>query len=593
VLVWQSGQPEGVCSQVYQSSSDAGAIWSDPQPMIEGLLGCTQSNEFVRRLANSPEDPLYFLTVTKSQIFLTAWNGIQWSQPQAQQDLLGFQEPELYAEVIYGCHRASLLGERLYVIGCDQGVGGDVWVTSRELESDSSWFKPPVWSPLSPVTDENLEIEAVELIATDDGLIHAFFSQHQEKAIYYAYWDGEFWSPINPVLELPEGEAGWPAIAAGPGNELFLIAPNNRGALYFSRATSGNTATKSHWSTPAHLTIGHDGETGSVDVAWDAAGTIYVAYSVPVNEERGIYLVQSKDHGTSWSEPLQVFNGAAAGFDLVGAPSLQLSENGFMHIIWKQQSIQGDGIPQPLSLYYSRSDDGGRTFSDAELVVEEPVTWREIVADDNGSVHLLWQDTKKTVWDQASFESGSSWQFPQGLPGEGMAAAVMEDSASRLHVVNAGPGFLGHWLWDGSRWQPEEPLHWSFPSQQEGQVELLAAAVNKQGKMVVVLAGLTGSGDAIERILLYTTRMLEIPETENDIQEAPTQLSSPATVTPATVAFERSPTPASVVDSEPASPQDQTSTRISPFTMALLPVALLLLSVLGIVLWRAVQAKDQ
>jgi hypothetical protein len=124
-------------------------------------------------------------------------------------------------------------------------------------------------------------------------------------------------------------------------------------------------------------------------------------------------------------------------------------------------------------------------------------------------------------------------------------------------------------------------------------VELLAAAVNKQGKMVVVLAGLTGSGDAIERILLYTTRMLEIPETENDIQEAPTQLSSAATVTPATVAFERSPTPASVVDSEPASPQDQTSTRISPFTMALLPVALLLLSVLGIVLWRAVQAKDQ
>ena len=203
-------------------------------------------------------------------------------------------------------------------------------------------------------------MEAVELVATGDDLIHAFFSQHQDPAIYYTYWDGELWSRITPVLELPEGEAAWPAIAAGPGNELFLIARNNRGTLYFSRATSGNAATASSWSTPTRLGIGHDGEIGSVDVAWDAAGTVYVAYSVPVNDERGIYLVQSKDQGTTWSEPLQVFDGAAAGFDLVGAPSLLTSENGFLHIIWKQQSIQGDGVPQPISLYYARSEDGGR-----------------------------------------------------------------------------------------------------------------------------------------------------------------------------------------------------------------------------------------
>ena len=283
-------------------------------------------------------------------------------------------------------------------------------------------FSRLVWSQLSPVTSDNLEMEAVELVATDDGLIHAFFSQHQDPAIYYTYWDGELWSRITPVLKLPEGEAGWPAIAAGPENELFLIAPNNQGALYFSRATSGNAVIESSWSTPTRLGIGHDGEIGSVDVAWDAAGTVYVAYSVPVNEERGIYLVQSKDHGTTWSEPLQVFNGAAAGFDLVGAPSLLTSENGFLHIIWKQQSIQGDGVPQPLSLYYTRSEDGGHTFSDAELVVEEPVAWREIVTDGKGNLHLLWQpqDTLTTVWDQVSLDGGRSWQFPQGLPDEGM-----------------------------------------------------------------------------------------------------------------------------------------------------------------------------
>jgi hypothetical protein len=605
VLVWQSGRATNgllpACSQIYQSSEDAGASWSDPQPMSEDLLGCAQSNQFVSSLANSPEGPLYFLSETKGQVTLYAWNGLQWSQPQEQPILSGFEEPEIYTEVIYGCHHASLSGERLYVVGCDQGEGGDVWVTSRDLGSTTSWFKPLVWSQLSPVTSDNLEMEAVELVATDDGLIHAFFSQHKDPAIYYTYWNDELWSGITSVLKLPEGEAGLPAIAAGPENELFLFVPNNTGTLYFSRATSGNAATASSWSTPTRLGTGHDGGIGSVDVARNAAGTLYVAYSVPVNEKRGIYLVQSKDQGTTWSEPLQVFNGAAAGFDLVGAPSLLTSENGFLHITWKQQSIQGDGVSQPLSLYYTRSEDGGTTFNDAQQVVEEPVAWREIVTDGKGNLHLLWQpqDTVTTVWDQVSLDGGRSWQFPQGLPDEGMtAAAVAGDSAGGLHVVNAGPGSLGHWLWEGSRWQPEAPPQWSLASQEEGRVDLLASAVNKQGKMVVVLAVTTGTGDAAERILLYSTRTLEQPPRQIAITEVPTRTLLPPTLTPATPTPEGSKTPASMVDGEPTNSQGQTdrnktNDRISPLTIALLPVALLLLGVLGYMIRRAVQAKDQ
>jgi hypothetical protein len=214
-----------------------------------------------------------------------------------------------------------------------------------------------------------------------------------------------------------------------------------------------------------------------------------------------------------------VFDGAAAGFDLVGEPSLLTSDNGFLHILWKQQSIQGNGIPQSLSLFYTQSENGGRTFSDAEPVVEEPVAWREIVTDDKGNLHLLWQpqDTLTTVWDQISLDGGRSWQIPQALPDEGMTAAVMVDSVGRLHLVDAGPGSLGYWLWDGSRWQHEAPLHWSLDSLQEGQEESLAAAVNKEGKMVVVLVVPTGTGDALERNLLYSTRTLKLPPKQTAI----------------------------------------------------------------------------
>ena len=599
VLVWQNGEPAGGCSQIYQFSRDAGAIWSDPQRMIKDLSGCTQSNQFVTEWVNGPEGPLYFLTETQSQTYLSAWNGSQWSEPQEQPVLDVFEDPEIFTQVDFGCHRASLLKERLYIIGCDQGEGGDVWVTSRDLESATSWFKPPIWSQLSSVTDDNFKIEIIELVATDDGLIHAFFNQRQDPAIYYTYWDGELWSRITPVLKLPDGEADEPAIVTGPGNELLLIAKSNRGALYFSRATSGNAATASGWSTLTQLGNVHDGEVGSVDVALDTAGTMYVAYSVPVNEERGIYLVFSKDQGTTWSEPLQVFDGAAAGFDLVGSPSLLASENGFLHIIWKQQSIQGDGVPQPLSLYYTRSENSGHTFNDAEMVVEEPVAWQEIVTDGKGNLHLLWQshDTLTTVWDQVSLDGGNSWQYPQGFPDEGSFAAVTSDPAGRLHVVGAGPGALGHWLWDGNRWQSEVPLSWPVSSQQETPVELLAAAVNKQGKMMVVMAESIAEGDVGERTLVYSTRTLKLPAKQTAIQDVPTETLASPTVTVETLTPEPLLTSTTSVDNQSDNQGQpdriEPNDRVSPFTVALLPVALLLLSVLAIVIRRAIRVKDQ
>jgi hypothetical protein len=215
-------------------------------------------------------------------------------------------------------------------------------------------------------------------------------------------------------------------------------------------------------------------------------------------------------------------------------------------------------------------------------------------------LHLLWQpqNTLTTVWDQVSLDGGRSWQFPQGLPDEGMTAAIMVDSVGRLHLVDAGPGSLGYWLWDGSRWQPEAPLHWSLDSQQVGPVELLAAAVNKQGKMVVVLAVPTGAGDAAERTLLYSTRTLELAPRQTAIKEVPTQTLLSPTLTPVTPTPERSNTPASTVDSGPANSQGQTDRNetnnpLSPFTIALLPVALLLLIVLGIVIRRAARANDR
>ena len=600
VLVWQNGQPTDTCSQIYEFSRDGGTTWSNPQPLAEDLLECPQSMEFVAGLASSSEGPLYFLTDTKSQVLLTAWNKLQWSQPQVQSILSGFEEPEIYTPVTFGCRQASLFGEHLYVVGCDKGPGGDIWLTSRDLGAKSSPLLPPVWSQLSPVTTDHLALQAVQLVTTDDGIVHGFFSEQQDTAIYYTKWDGEAWSRTTPVLKLPDGQAGSPAIAAARGNQLFLITPNKRGSLYYSRALASDAVLQASWSPPTRLAVPHDGKIGSVDVASDAAGTVYVAYSVPVNQERGIYLVMSKNQGTTWTEPLQLFDGATEGFDFIGAPSLLLSADRILHVMWKVQSIQGDGVPQPLSLFYTRSEDGLQIFSPAEPIVKEPVAWQEIVMDRKGNLHLLWQpqDSPTTLWDQVSLDGGHTWQYPEGLPQAGKLVTVTSDPAGRLHLVGVVPGTLGHWLWDGKGWQAEANLHWSSTTPQEGSVNLLAAAINKQGKMIVVLDKPASEDDPAQKTLLYSIRALELPQKQTTTPEATTQTPLPPTVTPVSPTPQPLSTPTGTAVSAPTNSQSQTGGNTTndptiPFTVALLPVALLLFIVLGIVIRGSTRGEER
>lgn len=597
VLVWQSGKPGEVCTHLFQSSRDAGATWSQAQLLLADLPGCAQANEFVPGLAPSPAGLVYLLTLIQGQSFLSAWNGSQWSQPQAQPILAGFEDPDVYSQVAYDCRRATMFGKRLYVVGCDGGGGGDIWVTSRDLESRGFEFSPPVWSPLATIPGDAGEVAATQLIATGDGLIHTLFSRLHDPAIYYTRWDGASWSRIAPAMELPEGEVGWPAVAAGPKDVLFLIAQGSNGSLYFSQADSREALKKGGWSTPTRLQIVHDGEAGPADVAWDAAGTLYIAYSVPVNEARGVYLVESSDQGRTWSNPVQVFTGAATGFDFVGPPSLVVLANGSVHVGWSVQSVEADGVAQPRALYYAHSEGAGHAFSEAERVVNAPVAWQALVTDVKGNLHRLWQQTDlpTSLWDQVSRDGGRSWDIAQQLAAEDGPAAVTVDPAGRLHLLSAGGGPLAHWLWDGSRWQAQAPLRGGM-AQGVGPVEGLGAALNADGKMVVVLVLPTDAAEGKPRLLRYATRLLELPPRPATPQETPTPLPPSPAAASATPPPQPSPTLAATIATQSVglqNPSDRStaSDPMTQFVVALLPVVIVLLTVLGIMTLRAVRFK--
>jgi hypothetical protein len=591
MLVWQNGEPGGTCTQSFRFSADAGTTWSDARLMVEGLPGCATANQFVLGLEHSLQGLLYLLTDMKDQSYLSVWRGSRWSEPQGQPILSGFEEPETYAPISLGCHQAAGFGERLYVIGCDQGEGGDIWVTSRDIGSTESWFSPQAWTQPVPVSGAEVDVSALELVSSNDGLVHAVFSQRQDSVISYTRWDGATWSRITTVLKLPDGEAHSPAIGAGPGNELFLIALSSEGALHYVRAKSSDAVTSSRWSTPTLLPTEHDGPVGPADVAWDAAGTVYVAYSIPVYEERGVYLIKSQDEGEAWSEPMQVFDGAAAGFDLVGSPVLLVTASGHIHVQWKRQSIATDGASQPLSLFHAWSEDAGRTFSEPELVVEAPVTWHTIVADGRGNLHRLWQrsDTSLNLWDQVSVDGGHSWQVPQQLPVAEGQPRVTLDPAGQLHLVGPSVGSLGHWRWNGSRWQAESPL--PLASAQDGPVELLASAINMEGEFVVLVRGLTSAGAETAEPLQYMTLRLSLPAGQAAKTEEPV-LSSLSTDEPATPTPEPSVTPP-VEGASPAAVPVNSGDRWSQSILTVLPSAVLLLAVIGIAALRALRSRTR
>jgi hypothetical protein len=594
LLLWQADHEGTGCRQYYRWFGGGGQSWQGPH-LLETLPGCYTHGQ----LLSGENGSILLLAHLEEGTYLLAWDGEAWSEPQLQEALTAFVNAGTLRTVRFDCYRGAFQNDHLLVVGCSSGEVNDIWVTARDVESTAAWFTPPVWSDPEPITSDNVQVADLKLVATSDGMIHAFFSQPQDPSVYYTRWDGAGWSRVTLALKVQEGEAGWPVVAVGPDDELLLIVRSSGGSLYFSLANSSEAVAATGWSEVAAVQIEHNGNVSPADVVWDANGTIYVAYSVPVNDARGVYLVQSTDQGRSWTEPLQLFNGATANFNLVGSPSLLKSADGSLHVAWQEQALPVDGVSRPVSLYYARSEDGGLTFSNAELVVETPVAWHEIMADGMGNLHLLWQqpDVPTTVWNRVSVDRGRSWQDVQGLPTEWRATTVTADPAGQLHLIGVGAESLGHRLWNGNQWQTEVSLRWPLAVQTGEPKALLAAVVNGEGEMVVALPVMREeAGDE----LLYTSSLLNLPPLPGPVEVVATRPVVPV-ATAAAPDPEPSATPAGVeTETEGGSGGGRgfldriiTSNPVTQFAVAFSPVIVLLLVVLGRMALRAVRVKPR
>ena len=134
----------------------------------------------------------------------------------------------------------------------------------------------------------------------------------------------------------------------------------------------------------APLNLSHDpGEAWSPRIAVDSAGNINVVWWIQNGAQSGFFS-RSTDGGTTFSTPLSISN------YLTFSPQIALDSSGNIYLGWVDASSKSH------DLFFSRSNDGGSTFSTPVQVTNRPPVGNAsvplIAVDTAGNINLLWND---------------------------------------------------------------------------------------------------------------------------------------------------------------------------------------------------------
>ena len=502
---------------------------------------------------------------------------------------------ELTSVVIY----LRLLNQsRLLIIGCGNGQDEDIWVSSRLLGNVDEWFPtPPIWSQPVEVASSGFELARPTLLADRNGHVHAFWSQigengEDDSSIYYARFDGEDWSRPVLILTSPSGDTGQLSAAIGKDGRLFVAWTGGEGDILFSQADVDQALIPSDWASPLLLSSGQQG-IGAIDVAVDEEGTGYLAYNVPFNEQRGIYLLRSDDNGRIWSEPVTVFDGALAGWDGVGPMHLALTQDGRVHVIWSSLPQSAASDAKAEAIYFASSETGENTFGPPQLVVEATSDWSDIFGIGERTVYRAWREERTGGTDlrlETSLDGGLTWGSSiRIISSDGEAITIQPDMGGQLHLIHKVNGIVEHKIWNGESWSGGDSAQ--LPEiENTGGPESLAAAISSTGHLLTLFVTQDIEEDAImvSDNLISTSRKIEAPELTPIPQ--PTILPTPLPTPQATSTSVPEPTPTASFSSEPvdgngippvfSGSDDPTVGRIMTFLPAGLVVFLILAAVL-------------
>jgi hypothetical protein len=513
LVAWQVGQAGVSCTHHYQVSNDRGQTWSETQRFLRQLTAGGCPREFKIIPGDGPLTLLY--TNVLEDIYLSVWDGSQWSQPQYQATMRNFPDPETLTSVEYRCRKmVNLNGESLYVIGCDISFGGDIWFLQRSFGDIEAWFPPPsAWTNPSLLVGSEEPIAQGIVIADYQGKVHGLWAIHDD--IIYSRWDDDRWLEPSPVLRTPNDPINSITAQIDLFGRLHVVWVTSSESLYHSWASVESASIRTEWASPSRVADASPVD-NSVGLEVSVDGTIRIVYSIPINENRGVYLVQSADQGLTWSEPTLVFDAAAKGWEMITSPQIRETE-GMLHAIWSPRNFSD--LSRLAGLFYANSMDGGQTWSSEIAITGNPLLSAKLLAHGSRTVQLIRLDDtgdRLVPAHEATYDNGLTWIRPPGLGTIGISLGpsdVTIDLAGQLHLLQLTENIVGgiellEWVWTGTDWQADQSVTIDPAIAQS--LSSLSITVSTNGQ-VMGLYSVTNFDSDTPYALYYLQRRIDIP----------------------------------------------------------------------------------
>ena len=565
LVLWQAGHEGEICTQYFtllpkdlSASTMTSSLEGENGQVLDvtrqAFTSFSQECPAELNLLETRDGTLWLLSKSNDRLQLSVWSGSEWSPSQSQNDINNFINPNTYRRLDLDKDQVVFTQDGLLYVGCDSGSTRDIWFSERSLGITASWFPtptpPPLWSSPTTVTEGDELISSPILLSSPTNRIHALWAT-VEGRIFYAHFEEDRWTQPVSILISPGEKVGELSAVIDPNGYIFIAwdVPGSK-EIFYSWVQESVANVANMWFSSQSLPITNTIRSPQVRI--DPEGRVEIAFVIPVNEGRGIYLLQSlepirEDESLQWQPPQTIFNAEEAGWSMVDELRLTESVDGTKIILLNRFDPPPGG--EAIGLYTSHFTNDIWTVP--RELAQDTITWSQVLSSPEGTVHVAWQikgeGNQSTLWHIFSTDQGQSWSDPTRVlgfsSGEGPASLAF-DQAGRLHLVQVTQsGFitldgtrsltLQNWVLNGSEWESGEQL----PLRNVINPRALSADITRDNNLaVIILAEIIPDNEADETMnaLVFSQQSIDLPQS----------LITPLpTFTPVPTQFQEEPTP--------------------------------------------------
>ena len=312
----------------------------------------------------------------------------------------------------------------------------------------------PQWQAPVVVWESQGGASAPQLVTDAQGHVHFFFVDRSNDAsgtiLYHiAIDEGEPFVAHDILVGMAPDYRDY-RVASDPFGRVHIVF-RRENSMWHTAALGSAAGDAGAWSPPVVIGSTSPGHGFTID----GKGGLHVCY--PSGSQ--ILYQHSEDSGESWSEAEQVAPTFEPSIPVYLACAVDTV--GVIHVAWSE-TTPPNYYPTE-ALFYTRSEDGGRSWQEPERIAESDFPLSTLVADLEGNVHLLWQGDVKAggrFYRRLTAGQGRHWTdtetvIPAGQGGMSGDAPLVVDSNGNPHVLTAA---------NGIKWIGRIEGGWSAPS---------------------------------------------------------------------------------------------------------------------------------